>query len=457
MDVQTGFPLKQRNQVVSVNVVNGVLGKTTVHTPALDAVHRVGVRPVVIQNLKLGQLTHGQLKPHRVVRVGLDLRPSHNQHHTATKLLKDGLDDFVHGTSYTGRSCPCQQRNLGIMATLPALTDTYFTQANVPVPDVSTALVISQFEMWSIKAFLLNHLTGGTTSGTRAAGSIWTCLGSSDGVTAGLDGTDRWTTTFTPSKIVGAASGTAHSWIALREATSGYDIVIDTNSVGIGTVGLYATKSSTGLTGGSTTTRPAAAGDSEAFMCGSTLTSASTTTAVFSDFTTATPHNISFVTGTSGARWYAVGHRSGAGIAHGFLAFWNAINGDPTDTRNQWWLKSAVTGGRGSPTNTLQAGVGGARRLHNNSGPISQGGSRAWTFGGVTAGNVGIDVLRNGYFTSTIEMAGLLAGSIAHYGILTDILLTSGGSLGGSFPSVGSMNRHVLGDMVLPCGVPLVL
>lgn len=343
------------------------------------------------------------------------------------------------------------------MATLPALTDTYFTQANVPVPDVSTALVISQFEMWSTKAFLLNQLTGGTTSGTRAAGSIWTCLGSSDGVTAGLDGTDRWTTTFTPSKIVGAASGTAHSWIALREATSGYDIVIDTNSVGIGTVGLYATKSSTGLTGGSTTTRPAAAGDSEAFMCGSTQTTASTTTAVFSDFATATPHNISFVTGTSGARWYAVGHRSGAGIAHGFLAFWNAINGDPTDTRNQWWLKSAVTSGRGSPTNTFNAGVGGSRRLHNNSGPITLGGSRAWTFGGVTAGNVGIDVLRNGYFTSTVEMAGLLPGSIAHYGILTDILFTSGGSLGGSFPSVGSMNRHVLGDTVLPCGVPLVL
>lgn len=344
------------------------------------------------------------------------------------------------------------------MATLPALTDTYFTQANVPVPDVSTTLAISQFQVWSTKAFLLGQLTGGTTSGTRDPNSIWTCLGSGDGSgSAALDGTDRWTTTFTPSKIVGAASGTAHSWIALRNG--GYDIVIDFNSVSGSTIGLYAAKSSVGLvlSGTPNTVRPATAGDSEAFMCGSTQTTASTTTAVFSDFTTATPHNISFVTGTSGARWYAVGHRSGAGIAHGFLAFWNAINGDPTDTRNQWWLKSAVTGGRGSPTSTLQAGVGGARRLHNNSGPISQGGSRAWTFGGVTAANVGIDVLRNGYFTSTIEMAGLLGGSIAHYGILTDILFTSGGSLGGSFPSVGSMNRHVLGDMVLPCGVPLVL
>lgn len=44
----------------------------------------------------------------------------------------------------------------------------------------------------------------------------WTVVGSSDSVTGGMDGVDRWTHTFTPSKFVWNNNGSAHSWMCLR-------------------------------------------------------------------------------------------------------------------------------------------------------------------------------------------------------------------------------------------------
>lgn len=44
----------------------------------------------------------------------------------------------------------------------------------------------------------------------------WTVVGSSDSVVGAMDGVDRWTTTFTPSKLVWNNNGSAHSWIVLQ-------------------------------------------------------------------------------------------------------------------------------------------------------------------------------------------------------------------------------------------------
>jgi hypothetical protein len=345
------------------------------------------------------------------------------------------------------------------MATLPALTDTYTTQANVPFPDVSTSLVINQYALFATKAFLLNQLTGGTTVGTRHANSVWTCLGSGDGVTAGLDGTDRWTTTFTPSKIVGAASGTAHSWIALRNANAGYDIVFDFNSVGGGTWGWYATKSSVGLTGGSTTTRPGSAADTEAWMCGTGAVTAATATSQWGDSTTGTPHYITFVTGTTGKRWYFSGHRSGTGLAHSFAGWWEGVGAHASDTRNQWWLRSTTTAGRGAPTasNIQQGNSGCSRRTYVNTASIGSQGARIWQFGTTSVTGVGVDVLTTDYFTSPIEIGSATASAAVHFGVWPDLYYTSGGAVGGSYPLIATMERHVIGDIVAPCAVPMVL
>ena len=55
----------------------------------------------------------------------------------------------------------------------------------------------SESDNWALKAALMDQLTTGTTAGTRAPGSVWTCLGSSNGTTAALDNVDRIETALT--------------------------------------------------------------------------------------------------------------------------------------------------------------------------------------------------------------------------------------------------------------------
>jgi hypothetical protein len=63
--------------------------------------------------------------------------------------------------------------------------------------------------LWAIKAFLAGQI-GGATQG------LWTVAGSCDGATAGMDGVDRWGSTFTIGKMVQGAAGSAHSWCVLQ-------------------------------------------------------------------------------------------------------------------------------------------------------------------------------------------------------------------------------------------------
>jgi hypothetical protein len=76
--------------------------------------------------------------------------------------------------------------------------------------DSSSSSNMAKNFLWYIKAFLKGEI-GGAVSG------LWTCFGSSDASTAGLDGVDRWTNAFDASKLTRvAAAGSAHSWIVLQ-------------------------------------------------------------------------------------------------------------------------------------------------------------------------------------------------------------------------------------------------
>jgi len=66
--------------------------------------------------------------------------------------------------------------------------------------------------LWELAQFLLGR-TGTATLG------LWTIVGSSDGSAAGLDGVDRWTSTYDLAKIPYSAAGTgAHGWMVLSRA-----------------------------------------------------------------------------------------------------------------------------------------------------------------------------------------------------------------------------------------------
>jgi hypothetical protein len=103
-----------------------------------------------------------------------------------------------------------------------------------------------------------SHLIKGDIGGMTQG--LWTCLGSSDAVTAGLDGVDRWTAAFDATKIVRAAAGVAHSWITMQSPvtfgnnTGPYYFTID-YSTGIDSTVTIAW-SKTAPTGGTTLNRP---------------------------------------------------------------------------------------------------------------------------------------------------------------------------------------------------------
>lgn len=90
-----------------------------------------------------------------------------------------------------------------------ALEKTWQLDLNRAPSDNTTVLGLSRSWLWWQKAFLKGEI-GGATAG------LWTCVGSSDSVTAGMDGVDRWGATFDPTKLVRASGAVAHSWIVLK-------------------------------------------------------------------------------------------------------------------------------------------------------------------------------------------------------------------------------------------------
>jgi hypothetical protein len=86
---------------------------------------------------------------------------------------------------------------------------TWQTALNQTPSDNTTVAGLAKSYLWFVKAFLKGEV-GGATAG------LWTCVGSSDAATAGMDGTDRWGATYDGTKIVRASGAVAHSWIVLR-------------------------------------------------------------------------------------------------------------------------------------------------------------------------------------------------------------------------------------------------
>lgn len=122
--------------------------------------------------------------------------------------------------------------------------------------------------LWYLKAFAKGEIGG-------AASGLWTCAGSSDASTAGMDSSDRWGSSFDATKLVRASGAVAHSWIVLANSGLGCYLLIDWNTSLDQTCNFTIAKSA--FTGGSTTAAPTATGSitfsSQQFING-TLTAA---------------------------------------------------------------------------------------------------------------------------------------------------------------------------------------
>lgn len=124
-------------------------------------------------------------------------------------------------------------------------------------PSQATLLQQAQYYQW-----YMTHMPMGAAAAGGLTGGLWSCLGSSDAVTAGLDGVDRWGAAFDATKIVRAAAGIAHSWFVIQSpasfgaGTGPYYMIVDFSTGVDSLTTLVFSKNAP--TGGTTLNRPTA-------------------------------------------------------------------------------------------------------------------------------------------------------------------------------------------------------
>jgi hypothetical protein len=153
---------------------------------------------------------------------------------------------------------------------LPSLSKVWHITANNTLVPQGSAIAMARLYMLRLKQILT-----GSNSLTWSGGpppAPFTVVGSSNGVTAGMDGVDRWNST---SDIVGSSSGGARSWIVLRSTSiaENFQVLLhcNDNSIVWGTP-IVAVSENAGFTGGSTTAPPTAT-DSQVLMNSTYITS----------------------------------------------------------------------------------------------------------------------------------------------------------------------------------------
>jgi len=330
---------------------------------------------------------------------------------------------------------------------LPALSKTYHAHANVPFPDTSTAALIGKSFFWALKALLTNATgLGGTQSGTRPAGSIWTHVASCDSVSVST-GTDLWPDAFDATKLVPNASGSAHSWWKGTNGT--HDIVIDMNSATAGS-GRIAMAPAGAFSAGSTTAGPTASTDWYAGTA--TNNSASTAVTLFGDTAaTGSAMRAHLVTNSTDFSFQFHTSRVGTGIFNSFLSLQKTAGAN--DSYNNFLLNHNGKTGRGAPL--LNGGIGVAAncsgRTHSNTAVKSAGGLVYLQSGGTTmASTYGTDAVTGDYWADPIEVRDLTTSYIAKRGTVSDWYFVGTPAVGSSVPSAAAQERVVVGDLLVP-------
>lgn len=332
------------------------------------------------------------------------------------------------------------------LPTLPALSKTYSARGNAPLQDVSSSLNIGRSTLFSLKEHMKNTLATGVLAGSRNANSVWTVKGSSDGAGAsGLDNVDRWAAI---TNLIWAANGTNHSWIVLENATLGYQVCIDCNSVTTTNVGLVATEIATPFTGGSATSRPTATNE---WQWGSSSQGVTISATFLTDVTTGNFNWTNYITADDGS-FFFICARTGLGLFPTFIALQKTAEAQVGDTRNVFWIGHSLNSARGAPSySVVGTSAVGCTGKQVNGGVNTLGGiQNAGTFGATAIpGALGIDSISGNYpaFPCHIQT---LSTTRAYRGKIPDLYMIGTAPLGGSVPSTASQERVVVGDFVVP-------
>lgn len=340
----------------------------------------------------------------------------------------------------------------------PTLIGSWFSRGEMSLPLTTTVDNLEQSRLWLTKANLLDHTSLGTTQGTRPGTNKWACVGSSDGVTAGLDGVDRWTTTFTPSLLVRANLGTAHSWMVLESETNfgvGSTKIRLLLSLGVASAGnVLMSYSRSAYTGGSTTAKPTAT--NEVFI-GSSSGAAQSIGAL--DGTLGVGYKMGFCI-SPGGEFYVYTNRTGTGVFNSLFGIADARGQQAGDTwpTAAFYHASGSTGrGAGVWTNLVNTSNGFNTRNYDSAIRQNGGGLLQYTVGSTSfAGTSGIskDVIQNAWlFMPALNISNDAAIS-GKRGYFQDIWVSSPAVVGSGYPlGNGTQTQLLVGDALIPSGV----
>lgn len=237
---------------------------------------------------------------------------------------------------------------------MATLSRTWRANANLALPDVSTALR-SHASMWfNFKNQMCRALQGTAgASGAPVAASAWTVHSSSDGVTAGA-GDNLGGSTFTAGKWLRAAAASPHSWFVLQSpATPGvtdgpYYILVSLGTASDQNAIVAIAK--TAFAGGTASADPTAAGQST--------------------YTTAATHPNSTTAGKThfyvddAGNFFFWSSKNGLGYAHMFICGQSLTEARPSgDTCRFVLCVSFLDSGRGAPGLTSTVPL---RGFHND-------------------------------------------------------------------------------------------
>jgi hypothetical protein len=316
----------------------------------------------------------------------------------------------------------------------------WYHRANIPFPDVSTAAKQSRCIPWLIKASLMDQVTTGTLGpeGAPPGGAAWGCVGSSDGVTANMIGTDLWGSVYNDAKIVRASAGSNHSWMLNSKTINGitWYHLIDVASFNDST--LFATwMSKTAFTGGSVTDRPTSPTEFAVIPLNNTTNA-----------NLAAGHNFQKIVDADGNFYFSCGQ-----VGTGYQSlFYNASrladarSLDTTDLFAGWHF---LNSGRGAPGySSLCSNVIG--RTYNNAINIS-GGAHNPNFGNQSmSGSMGANGADSKFDPFPIYVACSNVGAAGIRGKFPDMYWVGSAPPGASDPTTGQQERWVCGDVLIP-------
>lgn len=340
------------------------------------------------------------------------------------------------------------------------LSRTWYSDGNVAISDTAA---VGKSSMWALKCFMKGTL------GTVDARGLWTVEGSSDGATAGMDATDRWTDTYTPAKLVWAAIGTARSWIVLKSpaAMGPYYLLIDcTGNTDGSTAWIMMWASKAAFTGGSITARPTS---TKEWAVHPPATVSPLRLQIWDGVVNG--HNLHYTADANGNFWYA-DSKNGTGIFHFCLGFQVLSETRSLDTQKGFTLGCFNTAGRGA--------------FDLGSGVWTTSGQAAGHIGGRTSTDSASSVAAQDINLSFVNMISswanqTVANSIdgtfdvwpvyvgsnnaavmgsGSRGRLPDTALVGGSAVGNgaipgsSAPSSGAQEQMVVGNILLPFSVP---